>query len=304
MSEQAVRIVNFGSMNLDYVYRVPHFTSPGESLTALSQSVIPGGKGLNQSVALARAGADVFHAGCLGTGGEMLAEVLRENDIDISLLQKTDKTQGCAIIQVNDEGENCIIVYGGSNRTVTTELVDETLSHFSSGDMLVLQNEINCLGYIVEQAARKGMQIILNPSPYDAQLQEIDYASVSWLLVNEVEALQITGCSQPEAAWEQIHAKYPGLNVVITLGKAGSVCFTQDQTIWQEAYPAAAVDTTAAGDTFTGFFLAALAAGEPLEVCMRRASKASSIAVSRNGASSSIPTAEEVDRSISCDTDR
>lgn len=297
-SDQALRILNFGSMNLDYVYRVPHFVAPGETLAAEGQSLNPGGKGLNQSIALARAGAAVCHAGCVGAGGEQLAALLRENGVDTAFLRPVSCLQGNAMIQVNDAGENCILLYGGSNRAVTREQVDETLAQFSAGDYLVLQNEISCLDHLVRRAAQRGMHIVLNPSPFEDQLRQLDYNAISWLLVNEVEARQLTGQTQPEAVWAALHSQYPALCLVLTLGSAGAVCFTPQETVRQPIFPVQAVDTTAAGDTFTGFFLAALVAGRPLAVCMRRAAMASALSVGRPGASCSIPTAREVEEAL------
>ena len=285
-------------MNLDYVYRVPHFVAPGETLAASSQAVNPGGKGLNQSIALARAGAAVWHAGCIGEGGQPLAELLRQKGVDVSLVRQADCVQGNAVIQVNDAGENCILLYGGSNRAVTPAQVEETLARFAPGDILVLQNEISCLDLLVERAAGMGLRIVLNPSPFEEPLLRLDYSAISWLLVNEVEACQLTGRQEPEAVWEFLHSRYPALCVVLTLGSAGALCFTPEETIRQPIFPAQAVDTTAAGDTFTGFFLAALAQGYPLTECMRRAAMASAIGVSRPGASGSIPTAAEVEQAL------
>lgn len=293
-----MRILNFGSANLDYVYRVEHFAAPGETLAAKEQTVNPGGKGLNQSIALARAGASVCHAGCMGQEGEPLEALLRENGVDTSFLRKVKDLQGNAMIAVNDAGENFILLFGGSNQAVTCGQIDDTLAAFEAGDYLVLQNEISCLPYLVKQAAAKGMKIVFNPSPFEASLCELDFNSFAWLLVNEIEAEQLTGETEPDAVWKSLHEKYPALNLVLTLGGAGSVCFTPEEKVLQPIFPTTAVDTTAAGDTFTGFFLASLVKGEPLALCMQRAAMASSIGVGRPGASCSIPTAAEVDEAL------
>lgn len=292
-------ILNFGSANLDYVYRVPHFAAPGETLAAKSMTVNPGGKGLNQSIALARAGASVYHAGCIGKGGDELAALLKENGVDIRYLRHIETFQGNAVISVNDAGENCILLFGGSNQTVTCQQIDETLSNFSAGDYLVLQNEISGLSYLIQQAAAKGLSIVLNPSPFDDSLRDLDYNAISWLFVNEIEAQQITGETQPEKVWSYLHAKYPSLCVVLTLGGDGAICFTPQDCVRQPAFPVSISDTTAAGDTFTGFFLAALTAGKPIPECMKRAAMAAAISVSRPGASCSIPDAAEVDQALS-----
>lgn len=294
-----MKVLNFGSLNLDYVYQVDHFVGPGETLSSRSRAVKPGGKGLNQSIALARAGAKVFHAGCPGEGGELLSNLLRENGVDISALQPVDEMQGHTVIQVNPEGENCILLYGGSNQCITQEQIDRTLAACESGDWLVLQNEVNLPERIVDGAWERGMRIILNPSPFDEKLDAVDFGKLSWLLVNEVEAEQITGKQDPEEAWEKLHAMYPRLSVLITLGKNGSMAFAQNgeetEIVRQEAVRVKAVDTTAAGDTFTGYFIAGLMAGQPLKLCMEQASRASAISVTRPGAADSIPWRKEIE---------
>lgn len=289
-----MKVLNFGSLNLDYVYQVEHFVRPGETLSALSQQVNCGGKGLNQSIALAKAGARVWHAGCIGQGGELLAEMLRLNSVNTDLLEKVDALQGNAIIQVDSAGQNCILLFGGSNQCVSSAQIDRTLSAFSSGDYLVLQNEINGLPEIVEKAYEKGMVVVMNPSPYDEKLKQVDFGKLSWLLVNEVEAAQISGSTDPEDAWRFLHKAYPNLSVVITLGAEGSVCYGSKGRVKQGAFPVKAVDTTAAGDTFTGFFIAGIMEGLTVEQCMERAAAASAISVTREGAAPSIPTRAEV----------
>ena len=294
-----MKILNFGSLNVDYVYSVDYFVRAGETLKANSREVLPGGKGLNQSVALARAGAQVYHAGCIGADGEFLRQLLNKKGVNTEYLRTIDGMQGHTIIQVDKKGENCILLYGGTNRSIGDSQIDETLAHFGQGDWLVLQNEVNSLPRIVDAAFARGMRIVLNPSPYEESLKEVDFGKLSWLLVNEVEACQCSGSDEPERAWDVLHARYPRLSVLITLGSAGSIAHAVGpdgvDTVRQQAFRADAVDTTAAGDTFTGFFIGGLAEGRPLNECMRRASMASAISVTRMGAAVSIPKVEEVE---------
>ena len=290
-----MKVLNFGSLNLDYVYQVDHFVTPGETLSADSQQIGCGGKGLNQSVALARAGAEVCHAGCIGRGGEILKKMLDDSGVDTTYLREVDAIQGNAVIQVNASGENCILLFGGSNQCITKEQMTETMQHFGEGDYLVLQNEINGIPEMVELAYERGMRIVLNPSPCDERLGAVDFSKLSWLLVNEVEAEQISGSGDPEEAWKFLHGRYPKLSVVITLGSEGSICYTGNEKIYKAACRVKAVDTTAAGDTFTGYFVAGLMGGLPVEQCMERATIASAISVTRAGAASSIPMRDEVD---------
>ena len=185
-----MKALNFGSLNLDYVYQVPHFVQPGETLSALSQGVFPGGKGLNQSVALAKAGAEVWHAGCLGQGGAMLKQVLQDSGVKLDHLIPVSEIQGNAVIQVNPEGQNCILLFGGSNQCVTAEQIEKTFSCFEAGDCLILQNEVNALSEIVNAGAARGMKIFLNPSPFNKTIDTVDLSKISWLLMNEIEAEQ------------------------------------------------------------------------------------------------------------------
>lgn len=293
-----MKVLNFGSLNLDYVYQVEHFVQPGETLSAVSQQVNCGGKGLNQSVALAKAGADVYHAGCIGATGRMLADKLKESNVNVDYLKEVDEIQGNAIIQVNKAGENCIILFGGSNQCITSAQIDEVLSHFEKGDYLVLQNEINGLQEIIDKAYEKDMVIVINTSPYDEKLDAVDFKKITWLLVNEIEAEQISGSANPEEAWNILHQKYPKMSVVITLGADGSICYTPNEMVRQEACRVNAVDTTAAGDTFTGYFIAGVMDGLTIAQSMKRATVASAISVTRAGASASIPTKEEVDKQV------
>ena len=294
-----MKILNFGSLNVDYVYSVDYFVRAGETLKVNSREVLPGGKGMNQSVALARAGAEVYHAGCIGADGAFLRALLNKNGVDTTLLRTIDGMQGHTIIQVDSKGENCILLYGGTNRQISEEQIDETLAHFGAGDWLVLQNEVNNLPRIVDAAYARGMKIVLNPSPYEEGLKAVDFGKLSWLLVNEVEACQCSGSDEPERAWDMLHTRYPELSVLITLGSAGSIAHQvtpeEIDTVRQQAFKAEAVDTTAAGDTFTGYFIGGLAEGRPLAQCMLRASAASAISVTRMGAAVSIPKKEEVE---------
>ena len=289
-----MRILNFGSLNIDYVYDVDHMVQEGETQTSKGMHVMCGGKGLNQSIALAKAGASVFHAGQIGDGGGMLVDALAQNGVDTRFTRTVEGPSGHTIIQVDKNGRNCILLYAGANRSLTKEYVDEVLSFFSSDDMLVLQNEVNLLPYIVDAAYAKGMQIVLNPSPFDAFLDEVDYGKISMLLMNEIEGWQITGEKEAEKILASLKERFPQMEVILTLGEEGSVYQKGDETYRQGIFPVKAVDTTAAGDTFTGFFLASRAEGKSVPEALRLAAKASSIAVTRNGAAASVPLKEEV----------
>ena len=290
----AVKVLNIGSMNLDYVYHVDHIVQPGETEAADSLNVFLGGKGMNQSVALAKAGADVFHAGLIGEDGRIFPETCREYGVDASFIREVDIKTGHAIIQIDRGAQNCILLYGGANQALTESYVDEVLSAFESGDMLLLQNEVNLLPYIVDRAWEKGMQIALNPSPFNDKLREVDLSRVSVFLLNEVEGNQVTGFTDPEEILKEMLRMFPKAKIVLTLGKDGAVYAEGEVRCFQPIFPVQAVDTTAAGDTFTGYFLAGITEGMPVAEALRMSAKASSIAVSRAGAVPSIPWREEV----------
>ena len=289
-----MKILNFGSLNLDLVYQMPHFVRAGETLSSTGFSKNVGGKGLNQSVALAKAGAEIYHAGLVGEDGEMLRAFLAENGVDTRFVRTIDQPSGHAVIQVEPAGNNCIFLYGGANQCVTEAFIQEALEPFAEGDFLVLQNEINSIDKIIEAAYDKGMQVVLNPSPIADNLKDLPLEKISWFILNEIEGGELSGETDPDKILDKLTELYPHAQIVLTLGGDGSVYCGKGQRIRQQVYKVQAVDTTAAGDTFTGFFFAAVADGiEPAEA-LKRASKASSISVTRPGAAASIPTLEEV----------
>lgn len=289
-----MKILNFGSLNIDNVYRVDHINAPGETQTAAERHVNPGGKGLNQSIALARAGAEVWHAGRIGADGIWLRDLLGKNGVHTDFVEETDDSTGHAIIQVDSSGQNSIVLYAGANRRIDEAMVDAVLTHFAAGDILLLQNEISCIPYIVDRAYDKGLRIVLNPSPFDGRLAPVRMDKIALFLLNEIEGFQMTGETEPERILDRMAVLYPQAEVVLTLGEKGAVRQKAGERVYREAYRVKAVDTTAAGDTFTGYYLAMRAQGKTAEEALDIASRAASIAVTRQGAAASIPTKEEV----------
>ena len=289
-----MRVLNYGSLNLDYVYQVPHILQGGETLAALRRDTFFGGKGLNQSIALARAGACVYHAGCIGEDGTAMRDYLRENGVNTDYIFITEGPSGHTVIQVDEHAQNCILLWGGANRRQRREQIDRVLSDFGAGDCLLLQNEINEITYLMEQAHRRGMRIALNPSPIDEELMRFPLEKADYLLLNEIEGNAFTGETQPEEILRRLSESYPGMKILLTLGRDGCL-YCDGMTVYRQGiYPVEAVDTTAAGDTFTGYFLAGILEGRPTEEILRRSAKAAGIAVSRKGAAPSIPTADEL----------
>lgn len=312
-----MKALNYGSLNIDFVYNVEHFVRSGETISSQNMAIFAGGKGLNQSVALAKSGIDTWHAGCIGEDGEFLADILQKSGAHTELISRLPSRNGHAIIQKQPNGQNCILLYGGSNQQNTRVQIDEVMSHFEKGDYLILQNEINEISYIMERAHEKGMIIVLNPSPMDEKIRTYPLEYVDYFLLNEIEAKDLTGFDQNLAdtdqhrvqemdevssAWdallEEVCSHFPNSKVVLTLGEYGSIYKDEKQKIHQPIMKVPVVDTTAAGDTFTGFFIGSIAKGLSPENAMKIAAKASAIAVSRQGAAPSIPELGEVERDM------
>ena len=293
-----MKLLNFGSCNIDYVYMLDHIVNVGETESTQNLSTFCGGKGLNQSIACARAGAKVYHAGCIGEDGQSLLQLLEENGIDTRYIKRAEGKNGHAIIQVTPAGENSIFIFPGSNAKITKEDVDLTLANFEAGDVILLQNEISNLGHIVKKAKQKDLKIILNPSPINEKITELDLNDISILILNEIEAKMLTGESEPSSALEYFKKNYPALSVVLTLGSYGSFYQLGEEKIYQNTYKVEVVDSTAAGDTFTGYLVAEIIKGTKIKDALQIASCAAAISVTRHGAAPSIPTYSEVKKAI------
>jgi ribokinase len=289
-----MRILNFGSINIDRVYRVPHIVRPGETLSGTSLSTFAGGKGNNQSIALARAGTPVFHAGAVGPDGAWIVRDLQSAGADVQFVRTVTEPTGHAIIQVADSGENSIVLFPGANRTVTPQVIRDTIAHFGKGDILLLQNEINAIPEIMEAAHKAGMRIWFNPAPFDNAVADYPLPLVDCLIVNEIEAAGLAATGTAGPAMDSLARQFPRADILMTLGSRGAT-LRHGTREWSVPAPAVkAVDTTAAGDTFIGYYAAASLRNHSPEQCLVLACKAAAIAVTRRGAAASIPEAREV----------
>ncbi|MBQ4551660.1 MAG: ribokinase [Clostridia bacterium] len=292
-----MKMVVFGSLNIDKTYSMEEFVCPGQTVSALKMEEFCGGKGFNQAIALRRAGNEVYFAGAVGQDGGMLLEKLKENGIDSAHVRVTSGATGHAIIQVDRQGQNCIIILAGANGEITEDDVDQTLAHFAAGDLIVLQNEISCVPYILRRAHEKGMIVAFNPSPYNGKIAACDLGCVDYLLVNETEGAGMSGKTQVEDMLKALQEKHPALNIVLTLGGDGAVYQPKGgaERCFRQANKVKAVDTTAAGDTFTGFFLSEILRHGNADKALEVATAAAGIAVTRKGAEPSIPLLSEVE---------
>lgn len=289
-----MKVLNFGSLNIDYVYSVDHMVQAGETLSSSGMEMFLGGKGFNQSVALAKAGVPVYHAGMIGEEGKAFLDACKEYGINSSYIKIGHEKNGHTIIQIDKTAQNCILLYGGCNRAFTKEFIDEVLENFGADDYLLLQNEVNYLEYIIDRAYERGIQIILNPSPFDAYIDACDLSKITYFMMNEIEGGQITGETEENKILNKMLEKYPDAKIILTLGSDGSLYRDKDCCYRQEIFKTQAVDTTAAGDTFTGYFISALISGKSVQEALKISAMASSITVSRKGASPSIPKMDEV----------
>lgn len=295
------KILNFGSLNIDYVYSMDHFVQPGETISSLERNVFSGGKGLNQSIACKRAGALVYHAGAVGKNdSEVLIDTLKKDDINLDYIRYLDEPSGHTVIQVNKEGQNCIILFGGSNQAITKEHIDATLANFEKGDFLILQNEINNIEYLINEGYRRGLKICFNVSPFVPELLKLPLEKCSYLIVNEIEGSSIAGMSvdsKPEDLISALASQFPHTNIVLTLGVHGSY-FKEEakDPIFVNSFKVKAIDTTAAGDTYLGYLMAMLSKNAEPKQALELAAAASALAVTKKGACSSIPYLSEVEK--------
>ncbi|MFI3226745.1 MAG: ribokinase [Clostridia bacterium] len=289
-----MRILNIGSLNLDYFYTVDHMTQKGETQSSDKVEIFAGGKGLNQSIALSNTGLEVYHAGFIGDGGQLLLDTCQQHNINTKFLQKTDVQAGNAIIQVDKNGDNCILLFGGSNQILTIEFVDSVLDEFGAGDYLILQNEVNLLDYIIDKAFERDIKIVLNPSPFDEKISKCDLSKIWLFMLNEVEGEQISGKVEPSEILDFMQKEYPNSQTVLTLGANGSYYAFSGEVVYHDIIKTDVVDTTAAGDTFTGYFVYAMMHNFGISQSLKLATVASSITITKKGAASSIPKIHEV----------
>lgn len=290
----AMAILNFGSINIDLVYRVAHIVRPGETITARSRQVFAGGKGANQTMALARAGAAVSHAGRIGDDGRWVLDRLAAEGVDVRLVQRDDGPSGHAVIQVADDGENSIVIDGGANRRIDAKQIDDALARFAPGDWLVLQNEVSGIDRMIRAGRAAGLTVCFNPAPFDESVATLPLDLVDLLVVNEGECQALAGTDDVERGAGRL-LDTVRQTVVVTLGGRGAMACERSGVQRVAARAVQAVDTTAAGDTFIGYLVAERAAGSDLQRAMHVAAAAAAVCVSRPGAMDSIPRRDEIE---------
>ena len=281
---------------------MPQIVGPGVTLASTGRDIFAGGKGLNQSVAAAKAGASVRHVGAIGPDGQLLLETMTAAGVDTSGVLQIDEPSGHAMIQVNDAGQNAIVIHGGANRTLTQAFIQAALDGLGPGQWVLLQNEINDLDQVIQAAALSPASVALNLAPADERISAYPIELLDLLIVNIaegqalVEAKALGAASTAEDAFLCLAHAYPEIDLVMTLGDQGLLWHAagSDQTGRMETIPVQPVDETAAGDSFVGYLLASLAQSGDLAEALAVGTVAGALAVTRAGAAPSVPDQTEV----------
>ncbi|MGB8454038.1 MAG: ribokinase [Anaerocolumna sp.] len=300
------KILVIGSLNMDIVVKVDDMPLPGETILGKNLKYIPGGKGANQGYSAARLGGSVTMLGCVGQDefGEVLLNNLAQAGVDISHMKKSsEQPTGTAIIYVNKAGDNNIVVVPGANDQCNTVYLKENDEKFMECDYVLLQMEIpsDTVYYAIRRAKQLGKTVILNPAPAPGTIPDDILKQLDYISPNETELAKLTNSScdkMDDIIFASFSLVERGVqNILVTLGEKGVLLINDNGTELTAARKVQTVaDTTAAGDCFNAAFAVALAEGKSCSEAILFANTASSIAVTRQGAQSSIPTREETDR--------
>ena len=289
-------VINFGSINIDHVYQVAHFVQPGETIASSHYQCLLGGKGANQSIALSRAGSDVRHVGKINEADVAFKQFMIRDGIDCKHITCTETASGHAIIQVTPSADNAIVLFGGANHEMTPKDIVYALDAVKPADWVLTQNETSSIDQVLIQAKAKGLRVAFNPAPMTESVKHLPHECIDLLIVNQVEAEEISGRKELDKIEDYFRQDWPHAEVLITLGKAGVRMLKKDKTIDVPAFKVNAVDTTAAGDTFIGYFLSAYSNHTDSKTALIRACAASALTVMKMGAAQSIPNKEDVNR--------
>ena len=281
-------IYNLGSINIDHIYRVPHFPAPGETLLSDSYSKGLGGKGANQSIAIARAGGQVAHIGAIGDDALWTRDILAKSGVDTSGIEVLESATGHAIINVDRSSENCIVLFDGANVLVSEGQISAALANTKAGDWLLLQNEVNNGPFTAKLACAKGLRVAYVAAPFDADKVQDILPFVDLLSVNEGEAAMVCealGVSEDEIPVEKL---------LVTHGSDSITYRDGVNRYMQSVFEVKPVDTTGAGDTFMGYLMAQLDMGKAPQEALRVAAAAAALMVTKKGTAEAIPLMEDV----------
>lgn len=285
-----MKILNFGSINKDFFYSVNDFVRPGETISSNGYNIKIGGKGLNQSVSISKAGVKVYHAGIINKEDTFIIDKLKSWKINCDNILLSDSPTGHAIIQVNKKGENSIIIHGGANHDFNLKSIKSILSKFETGDILLLQNEINNIEEIIDRAHHKKMKIIFNPAPFKNDILEYNLNKITTLILNQSEGEGLSNEKIPDKILKVLNNNFKNTEIILTLGEKGSLYSYKDELIKIRAHDVKTVDTTGAGDTFIGYYVAGFASKMNKKDNLNRASEAAALTTIKLGGAESIPS--------------
>jgi len=290
------KVINIGSINIDNVYTVEHIVLPGETIASSSLEIFIGGKGANQSVAIARAGVEVFHVGKIGQDGIKAKNFLSKSGVNTDFIEvdTTGIATGHAIIQLDTESENSIILFQGCNHQLDNDSVKKAIQKMNRDDIMVLQNEVNDIAQWINLGHEAGLRMCFNPAPCELAVKDLPLHLLEWLILNETEACILSGLKKEKEIIEKLTKQYPKTKIILTLGSKGACLITQERLIERSAMKVKVVDTVAAGDTFAGYFIAGIVDGLSEDQALSRANRAAAICVGRSGAAQAIPTIAEL----------
>jgi ribokinase len=292
-----MKILVYGSLNIDLIFSVDHIVLSGETISSGSLVRSAGGKGANQAAALAKAGMPVYLAGKIGKDGKFLLDLLSSYGVNTDHVGIYEGATGQALVQLDRNGQNAIVLYAGGNGAIEPGEIDSVLAGFGREDTILLQNEIPHIAEIMKGAKKRGLVVCLNPSPCNEGIEKLPLELTDLFFVNEIEGAAMAGVatgSPIQAILDRLVERFPAGEIILTAGKEGAYYGRGKIRTRGEIVKLPVADTTGAGDTFTGYFLAARAKNFSVEESLAVACKAASIAVSRKGAMESIPFAKEV----------
>lgn len=297
------KITVVGSLNMDIVIETPHMPTGGETVSGRTVTLVPGGKGANQAYAVGKLGGNVTMIGAVGqdAAGDALLENLKKVKVNVSGIRRMEQgVTGQAYITVDDQGENSIILIAGTNGLVTKELIDDNIDILRESDIVIMQLEIplDVVEYTKELAIKEGKTIIVDPAPAVTDIPNHFWKGIDYIKPNETELAILTGLKM-ETRDEIVQGARMMIekgvkNVIVTLGGDGCLFVTKETEEFFPSHKVKAIDTTAAGDSFTAAFALALSQGKEYKEAIELGQKVSSIVVTKKGAQTSIPTMEEV----------
>lgn len=282
-------VYNLGSINIDHIFRLDHLPQAGETLLSKDYLCCLGGKGANQSLALALGGAQVEHIGRMALPDLHFIDQLKQTGVNLDSIDTTAQTTASAIVMVDDtSGENQIVINPGANQQISTQAIDSSLDNALPGDWALSQNETNAVPYFLQQAKEKGLNVCYSAAPFVAETT-IDLLPITDLLVvNQLEAEALAEAL--DCTLEQIDVPH----LLVTLGAEGARYIGKEGDWTLPSPKVSAVDTTGAGDTFLGFLLAALTQQQTMRDAMVLALHAAALQVTRKGTADAIPSLHEV----------